>query len=421
MAIEKYSQYFGPPQQFDYAKSVGQGQALAGQRTQNALAEYALGAAPRQEARQEQVFGMQKQKFNQEQLEKMRSIYANGLAALDTSDPEKFIQQMPDVVQQLAGDLLNQFGEEIAGQDAAFLLNLPVTARSKDPNTGQYVPNEKTKDAMVLADYFKQSMISPETQAKLAATPTKPPQTRQVQRGDKNITQEWNGSKWMDIGEGPKWPPKSQTKWTIESDGSITFTQGPEGDTAAPTRAVVSDMEKDLGSAYEALSDLDEITNNYNKDYLTYQGKINAWALRKKSKANMPLTDEENKFLAGNRTFTQGVNQIFNKYRKWVTGAQAALAELEYLQQSMVNPNLAPAEFMPAVNQYRDALQRVIRIKNKLLREGFNVSNKKEWSAAMNDAWVSNEDDTFADRSEELMKIHKDKEKVFEIMRREGY
>lgn len=435
MSLQTYNQYFQPPERVNLAGSIRQGQQVRQGQQQNALGDMAAEQTAVQGQRQTQAWNVAEQK-------QLREMYSKGLATIDTSlDDAQFVKQLSMATHDTSSNLVGAFGDR-AEEDVSFMVGLNELASTDPAKARKYI------------EYTKGQLLGPQAgqQHKLGST-------RTIQKGEQNVTEEFTQKGWEQIGTGPKFkdaatkdygpvkegmkdgkrvfwrmnkktnlpeavegmepkPPSSQ-KFTVGPDGTVTFTQGAADDL---TRGAKTGLQKDLGASYEALTDLDAISADYNRDYLTYQGKFTAWGLAKKSKANIKLSANEKKFLAGNKIFKQGVNQVFNKYRKWVTGAQAALAELEYLKESMVNTDLSPDEFEPAVQQYKAALQRTIRVKNMLLREGFSLSNKAEWAEAMNSAWSGGEDDEMEVRGDELLKKYGgDEEKVKRTLRAEGY
>ncbi len=54
-------------------------------------------------------------------------------------------------------------------------------------------------------------LLDPKTLQQIGTIPgtaNTPPKTREIQRGDKNVTQEWRNGEWVDVSSGPKWNPK---------------------------------------------------------------------------------------------------------------------------------------------------------------------------------------------------------------------
>lgn len=86
----------------------------------------------------------------------------------------------------------------------------------------------------------------------------------------------------------------------------------------------------------------------------------------------LPKTEEE--FLR-NRTKVYGaVEMLFQQYRKYVTGAQAGLVELERLKGTFLNPDQSWPEFQARMEELQDRFARGIRLKRKILRENKHMS-----------------------------------------------
>ena len=94
--------------------------------------------------------------------------------------------------------------------------------------------------------------------------------------------------------------------------------------------------------------------------------------------------------------FKQNINQIFNAYRKSITGAAASEREMSDLKRSMFNEDQSPVQFEAAFDEFRSELNRSQRLRRKLLREG--VTDIK----AFDDAFIRGDDDDIETRGSEL-------------------
>lgn len=117
----------------------------------------------------------------------------------------------------------------------------------------------------------------------------------------------------------------------------------------------------------------------------TYLGKGINWMLEKADKAGIgnPASDWGEDRLKRATRFKQGIEQIFNAYRKEITGAAAAVQELERLKQAMLNADLSPTQFEAAYNEFIAKIMRGQKIAAQMAREGYDPS--KDENAEMFD------------------------------------
>lgn len=239
------------------------------------------------------------------------------------------------------------------------------------------------------------------------ADPTSPTGTRMVPRADA-INQ-------------PGKPP-SGTNLTVGPDGTVQLTQGrgvTQGNEplAKPQQNAV---QGDIIATEESLARLENIGAEYQRGYLTYAGKYGAQLSAIKDKANIDLSQEEKDFLKGRTRFTMQINREFNLYRKLITGAAAAEKELNDLKKATINEDLSPAQFEAAFDVYKEELQRGLRLKRKLLREGIDVGSK-EFGDVYDNAFLSGTDDDSDVRMQELMADGLTQEQAVDKLIQEGY
>jgi len=258
--------------------------------------------------------------------------------------------------------------------------------------------------------------LAPYNPSLMAGMMKPPDQEKLVQIYDKSSP---TGTKFVPESQAVGMPGKAQSGMKLEMgpDGTFSFIQGAGADIAKPTR---NDAEEKVISAGESLARLQRIKANYDPAFLTYQGKGKAWYAGIKSKADFELNPEEKQFLSKRRRFTQGVNYEFNAYRKLITGAAAAVKELEDLKKAVINTDLSPAEFEAAYNEYSRELQRTVRIRNQILREGIKPGTK-QFGERLDGLYISGGDDTAEARGSELEKLGTPPEQIVNILEQEGY
>jgi len=176
--------------------------------------------------------------------------------------------------------------------------------------------------------------------------------------------------------------------------GKPTVGRTPQ-DIEAMTPTVRSQTQKEVKGLMTQLNDLTALKEDYKSDFLTYQGKFKKWALNQTSRFRGQLSPEDQKYVSGARKFVEGVEQIFNQYRKQITGAQAAMKEIKMLRDSILNKDLSPAEFEASYDRYAAQIKRQLRLKRELMRQGFKQDtpiDKKKFGKVFDDRVKSGSD-----------------------------
>lgn len=158
------------------------------------------------------------------------------------------------------------------------------------------------------------------------------------------------------------------------------------------TKASETEAQKTLTSDKSLLNQFDKIEKNYDPSYFTYVNQAGAKVSKESEKLQgVPIIgqgsevlansltgmskEERAKFLEKRASYMNSIDQVFNTYRKEITGAAAGEKELDMLKASFLNGDMAPSEFKGALEQvvskYKsDALQN-----QQNLKSGVQVSN----------------------------------------------
>lgn len=178
-------------------------------------------------------------------------------------------------------------------------------------------------------------------------------------------------------------------------------------------KAVKTQLQKDIVDNTVQLSRLKSIKDSYKKEFLQASGKVKGAIYRVGDFMNLPVenlpgfsSEDKNTFLGKRTEFETQVGQIFNLYRKDITGAAAAVQELDRLKKDMMNVDMTPMQFEHAANAYEKNLKRAIRLKNKVLREGFDVRDESG-GGKLDTYFLGGEDDNVTERGEELKAQYK--------------
>jgi hypothetical protein len=137
-------------------------------------------------------------------------------------------------------------------------------------------------------------------------------------------------------------------------------------------------------------------------------------------KAGMEVAPEMREFAKQRRSLVNDIGQQFNAYRKEITGAAAALGELEQLKETFINKDLSYDEFVSALDQYESKQKRALRLSRRILREGVKVGSSK--FGDMHDRlWATGADDDIDTRGDELSAQGLSDDQVVQKLQKEGY
>ena len=161
-------------------------------------------------------------------------------------------------------------------------------------------------------------------------------------------------------------------EWRLQSKeaGATKINIGGEGKVGE----VGKTEQSRIGQEYrEALAQIREVNNIQNLDYnkyLTYKARIRKNIITTKEKAGRSITKEDRDFLKGYKQLHNNTMQLFNEYRKRITGAAAAVQELQMLQDSMIGMDLSATEFEAGLQQLDRILMDGLREKAGMLGTG---------------------------------------------------
>lgn len=195
--------------------------------------------------------------------------------------------------------------------------------------------------------------------------------------------------------EGPKYVTASEAvgKQPVSKKGiSLTTAAGDVIEIGGEPRQgadkkVIRDEQTKVINAANTVKRLDQIKFLVKPEYFTYQSALGAKYDRVKSKLGGKLSKDDLANLQGRRRLVNAIDQEFNQYRKEITGAAAAIQELERLKESFINSDLSYPEFQAAFEEYRAKQVRSMRIAQDILKSGIPLGSK-EFTKAHDDAWL---------------------------------
>jgi hypothetical protein len=139
-----------------------------------------------------------------------------------------------------------------------------------------------------------------------------------------------------------------------------------------PTKRTQQELQKSIMNAEKQRASLAKIAEDFDGSYLTYFGKTRGAFGSVMDKLGMK--GRAVNYAADANAFKAKVRQLFNAYRKEITGAAAAVAELDRLEASFLNDkNLGPTSFATLLTNMDVAYGEGIEVMKTTYREGFNI------------------------------------------------
>ncbi len=172
------------------------------------------------------------------------------------------------------------------------------------------------------------------------------------------------------------------------------------GERQGLTKTTTNKVQQAAISQQERIGRIQQIRAAFKPEFLTYQGRAEGAIANAFDKANLS-GPEQKEFIRERTEFQQLVEQEFNQYRKEITGAAAAVAELDRLKKAFINLDMGPTAFDTALSLYEREQMRGLRIKRRLLREGVAVGDDA-FGEQFDDLFIGGADDNIEIRGAEL-------------------
>lgn len=210
---------------------------------------------------------------------------------------------------------------------------------------------------------------------------------KETKKSDLVAIQTPDGPKYVKASEavGKKPLPKKGISLTTAAGDVIEIGGEPR---QGLDKKVIRDEQTKVINAANTIRRLDNIKTLVKPEYFTYQSALGAKIDRVKAKLGGTLDKKDMANLKGRRRMANAIDQEFNQYRKEITGAAAAIQELERLKESFINSDLSYPEFQAAFDEYRNKQVRALQIAQDLLKKGIPLGSK-EFTKAHDNAWLS--------------------------------
>ena len=126
-------------------------------------------------------------------------------------------------------------------------------------------------------------------------------------------------------------------------------------------------LQGDIAADEHLLQQFRMIKDAYKDKFLSYESGFDAFTKHLRGKIDPKYRDQD---LAEYSKFHGLVSQAFNQYRHIITGAQAAMQEIDFLQKSFISGKLSPQEFQAKLQGLEMATKTRIKTNQELLKVG---------------------------------------------------
>jgi len=183
---------------------------------------------------------------------------------------------------------------------------------------------------------------------------------------------------------------KMQEQMNKGSSTNVTVNVDSKGNQEL-TKAQRSAIQGKLMSTKDQLKTLDKIGSEFNDSYFTYEGaawsKIGAFFDKLGVSKNNPIVGGTIDYNAGRVTQVAQIDMLFNQYRKEITGAAAAVAELEALKKAYLNADRGPEATKAMISTLKDIGRRGYEELKSQLSDGLDLNSTSiDWND--NSSWT---------------------------------
>jgi hypothetical protein len=163
------------------------------------------------------------------------------------------------------------------------------------------------------------------------------------------------------------------------------------------TPTTKTDQQKDLLQMQKDYTSLGDIEKTFDQTYLTTKGAQDLWVSKKSERLQgYPVVGgvaekaadiftgmdkkERGEYLAKGTEFLNQTEQFFQRYRKHITGAQAALKELAELRRFFLSGDMSQSEFKGAVNSIKSRYTADMGLSKEALSQGVDTTPSQQGS-----------------------------------------
>jgi len=197
----------------------------------------------------------------------------------------------------------------------------------------------------------------------------KPPQTRTIDVGMDQLTQEWDAESgtWKDIATGPRFNPRSGQSTNVTVSPRIIMPGHNE-----PTTATETAMQGKTITSNDMIARLNDTAALYNPAYQQLGTKAEMWASNWTEKLGGSLSAEDADKLERYSSFRSAAFDNLSQTLKEMSGAAVTPQEYERLKQSLPDPGTGITGSGDGPTVFEAKLKRAIRSqKLALIRYGY--------------------------------------------------
>lgn len=147
-------------------------------------------------------------------------------------------------------------------------------------------------------------------------------------------------------------------------------------------KKVRGDVQSKLIENMQLLQNLDAVASVESDEFLTLGGRARVKIASLLDHVGL-VSDDESVFLSKYVQFKNEAEQIFNDYKRAVTGAAGSEQELNQIRDSIMHKKLGPVAFKAALGQMREVVARTMRLQRRLLRSNLPVNEVNAQAGAM--------------------------------------
>lgn len=343
--------------------------AQQGQYQQGLLAQQAAQLQQQQAAQQQSgLLGQGNLDVARQQLAQQGQL---GQAGLDVEKQKLFQIQQAKEIEKLLGEKKEKLEEK--GAYAAYVRL--ALEKAKTPEEAQQIRIDSLKEAVKKGYYTKEE----------ADIASRGPLSQFKSLTEMEAFKNGKAAELKALMEMNKDKTKSGTNLTISPDGTVEYS-------STPTTANVTKAQGDVTARELAEGQFKILEDNYNPEYFTDRNQFGAWlAKHAERKKGIPLAEqtldflsstvlsskspeEKAEFLKNRKSYFNTVDQLFNAYKKEITGQSQGIKELEAIKQSFINGEMSPSEFVGGLQQVRDKFKTEANYNKKLLQQGVNAT-----------------------------------------------
>ena len=213
----------------------------------------------------------------------------------------------------------------------------------------------------------------------------------------------------MVLAEGAAVRPRSKTGITIGKDGTVTIGGSPPRATQDLTKAARTASQRKVVALQDQGRQVMDVIRQAKPEYFEYKTQGMNWLAAKAEKMGMQPSEARKEMIREQKNLFNAINRFFMAYRKEITGAAAAVQELEEIKRSTLNENLSYTEFQAVAMGLIDTIDAQLNLHNSLLNEGIIEGSEQyrqrmeeqDWQSFYELAAETNYGEAFAGADEE--------------------